>query len=721
MFYKQFKFAKKYWKLFVCSLCLIFIICCGIIINNLYNFNNKSDKIYYLPENFYWAECKTQNEEFSDSLNFTKITEFKRGNLPDNSKKNEDGSFIWVKIPFEIPEKLKNKDLGLTIPYIHFSEKAWLNGEFVGEYGKFPPHQISAQNQSHFYLLSEENLFQDKTNNLILKVYVQGHGSISNKIFISEAEHALQISKDFTFLNSTIYIAFIGGMFATLIIFFSLYLFNPNQKKYFHFVMINFFSMWYIFSFFASDLPIYTSLGISHLNFVKFFNCLCGFGSTFFSASFLISYFNIKEKREIFILRIIILFTQIIILSFVNSYKDLLTFIIPFFLMDILSLSYGIYFLIRQLISKQNRKSAAILILSLIPTLSAIIFDLINKVINKNLFGQYLTVFGWQISIILFLMILAYKYVKTNLDVVQIKQNLELEVKKQTENLEEINKKLEEKNQQIKTEKSKTDNELHLARTIQENFLQKKDAEFLGWQIGILYKPHNEVSGDIYDYYETEGKLNSLSIFDISGHGISSGMISIMAINIIKRNITRGFAVGFTPSKILANISKEIADEKGNIENYLTGITLTIDNFTKTDECKIHLANGGHPYPILYRASQEKAEQIKPEKIENQFGAIGIKDFEVSFPDCDFDMAIDDILVLFTDGVTEPEDAKKNQFGIYRLKAEIKENAEKTPTEIANAINESLENYLGEIKTTDDITIIVMKRCPTADFIEELN
>ena len=197
-------------------------------------------------------------------------------------------------------------------------------------------------------------------------------------------------------------------------------------------------------------------------------------------------------------------------------------------------------------------------------------------------------------------------------------------------------------------------------------------------------------------------------------------MISVMAKNVIRRNFLRGHALEESPSKILSKISREIAEEKGEVDNYLTGIILTIDSFSRTDECEVHIANGGHPYPILYRASQEKAEEILPDNLENQFGAIGIKDFDTSFPTVDFFMAIDDVLVLFTDGVTESENVMKIQFGKHRLKAAIVENASKSPKEIALAIRESLREYMKPLEVNDDITIVVMKRESSSDFIEEI-
>ena len=347
------------------------------------------------------------------------------------------------------------------------------------------------------------------------------------------------------------------------------------------------------------------------------------------------------------------------------------------------------------------------------PSVCSFLFDFVNKFILGDLLLPFTSVFGWQITIVIFLLLLGYQYGKLHLNAEKANITLEDEIRKKTQRLIEIN-------SQLETERSKTSIELDLASSMQKKILPKPEKSFMGWDVAILYEPLQKVSGDLYDYFDLNGKLNGLSLFDISGHGISASMISVMAKNVIRRNFLRGHALEESPSKILSKISREIAEEKGEVDNYLTGIILTIDSFSRTDECEVHIANGGHPYPILYRASQEKAEEILPDNLENQFGAIGIKDFDTSFPTVDFFMAIDDVLVLFTDGVTESENVMKIQFGKHRLKAAIVENASKSPKEIALAIRESLREYMKPLEVNDDITIVVMKRESSSDFIEEI-
>ena len=697
-------------KIFICVALVLINIFNGILVKVLYNFTNPSEKVYYLPQEFYWAPSDSESDEVPSNAEFQKIENFKRGNLPGKEKQN---SFVWVKIEFQIPEEYKNKELGLVIPYLSLAEKAWLNGQFAGSYGKFPPNESTAHFQAHYFLLPQKDLNQNGKNIFLMKVFVQGKGAISNKIFISDSEYAFQRANDITFMNSKVYMMFVGGMFSAFLIFLSIFLFNKKCREYLDFSMMNLCSIGFILSFFASDLPLYTSMCIPNLIFFKFSFCICALLSVFFTSSFLVSFFGEKENSVVFKIRIVLLLVEVFLIASSSDFWQLQASIKVCLVLCVLSMIYGICFPFRKIFQKENRKNAIILMIAFFPSVCSFLFDFVNKFILGDLLLPFTSVFGWQITIVIFLLLLGYQYGKLHLNAEKANITLEDEIRKKTQRLIEIN-------SQLETERSKTSIELDLASSMQKKILPKPEKSFMGWDVAILYEPLQKVSGDLYDYFDLNGKLNGLSLFDISGHGISASMISVMAKNVIRRNFLRGHALEESPSKILSKISREIAEEKGEVDNYLTGIILTIDSFSRTDECEVHIANGGHPYPILYRASQEKAEEILPDNLENQFGAIGIKDFDTSFPTVDFFMAIDDVLVLFTDGVTESENVMKIQFGKHRLKAAIVENASKSPKEIALAIRESLREYMKPLEVNDDITIVVMKRESSSDFIEEI-
>ena len=257
-------------------------------------------------------------------------------------------------------------------------------------------------------------------------------------------------------------------------------------------------------------------------------------------------------------------FVEIFLIASSSDFWQLQTSMKVCLVLCVLSMIYGICFPFRKIFQKENRKNAVILMIAFFPSVCSFLFDFVNKFILGDLLLPFTSVFGWQITIVIFLLLLGYQYGKLHLNAEKANITLEDEVRKKTQRLIEIN-------SQLETERSKTSIELDLASSMQKKILPKPEKSFMGWDVAILYEPLQKVSGDLYDYFDLNGKLNGLSLFDISGHGISASMISVMAKNVIRRNFLRGHALEESPSKILSKISREIAEEKGEVDRFIFG------------------------------------------------------------------------------------------------------------------------------------------------------
>ena len=106
------------------------------------------------------------------------------------------------------------------------------------------------------------------------------------------------------------------------------------------------------------------------------------------------------------------------------------------------------------------------------------------------------------------------------------------------------------------------------------------------------------VSGDLFDIYHRQNNIDGIGIFDISGHGLASGLVTMLVKNIIHQEF---YKIADTDlAEILSRINTRIIQEKADIENYLTGILVRIGSD------KIELVNAGHPFPILYKSKQKE-------------------------------------------------------------------------------------------------------------------
>ena len=191
-------------------------------------------------------------------------------------------------------------------------------------------------------------------------------------------------------------------------------------------------------------------------------------------------------------------------------------------------------------------------------------------------------------------------------------------------------------------------------------------------------------------------------MFDVSGHGVAAGLVTMIAKNTIYQSFNNGRSKSL--EEIMYEINNAIISSKGQIENYLTGLLFRC----KEKDGTIEFSNAGHPRPLLYKKSEDKTISLCTD--QKQYGMIGISDLKVSFPSTTVAMQEGDIIVCFTDGITETENPLREQFGTEKLSKAIQLNKDKTSKEIGACILDSLKTFADCVPFQDDITILVIKR-----------
>ena len=248
--------------------------------------------------------------------------------------------------------------------------------------------------------------------------------------------------------------------------------------------------------------------------------------------------------------------------------------------------------------------------------------------------------------------------------------------------------------------KENIENELRLAQVVQQSFFKHNETIYDKWAISYYNKPMAGVSGDFLDIYSTGNELNGIGIFDVSGHGIASGLVTMLVKNIIFQEFHNGSSDKL--KSILDRINIRYIKEKGNIENYLTGI------LTRMDGDKVEFINAGHSMPIYYNAQEDSANYVQDDN--TAFGAIGLPDIPTNFVSHTVDMQRGDELIFFTDGATEATNADGEDFGKDRLLKSIFRNADRPLTTQINCIISDILTFIGSEQQKDDITIIILKK-----------
>ena len=268
-----------------------------------------------------------------------------------------------------------------------------------------------------------------------------------------------------------------------------------------------------------------------------------------------------------------------------------------------------------------------------------------------------------------------------------------------------MNKNLEDlvtvRTEDLEKEKNRALKEIDLAGFVQKSFYKTDTSELQDFEFELVFKPMAGVSGDLYISIISDNRLQGFGIFDISGHGIASGLVTMLVKNIIEQEFKKGADLPL--NEVMSKINERIIVEKGSIENYLTGMLI---RFNKDG---YELVNAGHPKAILYNSETKQIQTIEQEGV-NQFGAIGIADFPISFEIVNFTMNPGDELLLYTDGISECTNPEKEYFGANGILQVFKDNIDKELKKQVDALPEALFKFTCSEELNDDITYIILKK-----------
>ena len=238
---------------------------------------------------------------------------------------------------------------------------------------------------------------------------------------------------------------------------------------------------------------------------------------------------------------------------------------------------------------------------------------------------------------------------------------------------------------------------MELAKRIQTALLPHNQ-NIKGFQIAATMLPAKEVGGDYYDVIDTHNRYNWVTIGDVSGHGVDSGLIMMMAqTSILSKIDNDGDCL---PSEMLSSVNTIIRENISRLgsDHYMTMMALRIDN-----QSTITVA-GKHQDVVMYRSALNKTESIS---VPGTW--LGITDeIKGSLPDSSFEMHTGDIALLFTDGVTEATDAAGEMFSQIRVEQALNRYADLPVGKLLTKILQEVQAFQEE--QSDDITLVVIKK-----------
>ena len=698
---------------------LLTVFICLILTSVFFSSCGNSPKSFRFDVSNYVSYLETP-PEYGPGQVLQRTPEFKH--LEKKDRRNlvkllsKDKNYIWLRIQFTIPEELNNKDLGLFIGYIRGADLLFLNNKGIRQYGEFPPNENSAGFTGQYFMFAKSDLIQNGVNTVLIKVWPDAFGSISDKMFIGERPDVYTAGERINFFNSKITLTFAGVMLLIFFMYLFLYIVmqkDANKNVYLFFALLNFYTVHFLLPFFASEILWAKPDWLSYSMLIRVFFYGGGFTTVYFANSFIISYIRKKDSLWCIITRLVLFILPLLYSFTLKSTKELNNFMPLIIIFGLLQFLFSVPRLIITIVKKESRKNSLYLVAGFSPVIICLVIDIILKLGYVNTSLPFFTLYGWQVTLWIFLASLLLRFgamymrnTELNSQLSEFNNHLEDVVALRTKELSEANFVLSRG--------------LETVAHVQKNFLPVKNRTFRGWDLSISYTPlDNNVSGDLYDYYFTDSILDGLGIFDVSGHGIPAGLMTILAKGIISQHFITGKKQEEPISEVLEEINKSYIKEKVNVENYITGLLFRFSEFNSKDVCSVEFANAGHPYPLLYKADEDKIIELKQDE-EKQYGILGVEGLDVSFPPMSLRVAANDIIVCFTDGLTDALNKNGDEFSKEKIFSIIKEHHNENALMIINRIMDALYSFLGRKNLSDDVTVIVLKRTNSAEYIEEI-
>jgi len=243
--------------------------------------------------------------------------------------------------------------------------------------------------------------------------------------------------------------------------------------------------------------------------------------------------------------------------------------------------------------------------------------------------------------------------------------------------------------------RQRLEQELEVAREIQTSFLPPCCPEVPGWQISAFWRSAREVGGDFYDFIPLPRDHEGLVIADVADKGVPAALF--MAVT---RTLTRAASIHShrTPAEVLMRLNEMI------IADARSDLFVTVFFADLSPVGRVISANAGHNPPLVVRAATGEVEYLTPHGM-----ALGVMP-EVTLHNQQIKLENGDVLVLYTDGVTDALDARGSEFGLERLERCIVTHHHQTSEEIVTAIQKAINEFVGDEPPFDDLTLVVAKR-----------
>lgn len=625
----------------------------------------------------------------------------------------------WLRKKIIFDKDLPRESLGLMLGQIANADETYFNGVKIGGMGGFPPRDFSMWNHPRHYVVPRSLIKYGGENVISIRVsyfvYCEMIGTLAIANYDDWSfDRSLQ---NFFRITMNFVIIFMGF---PLLLMFLLFFIRKRDQEYLFYILQLMAGLFIVID--ACDYFFWRSFGSTLLRLK-----VLGFSWAALNVVhpiFLHRIYGLSRKKTEIGLWIFLLFIVLLLSTVTGKPADRLQAVVLIALTTPIGL-YNLSCHISALVKKRPYAPlfsvfGAIVILGAIH--DAFVYFPKFGGFALNIFGYTPEnlVFGYSAAALYTgtALLLIQRLINTmnNLDELNVK--LEDKVRQRTEQLtrsnsdlhqameevELINDNLTDANRSLKIAEHMHERDLAMAVNVQSSFLPGGPPVSEQYDIAYLFKPMAGISGDFFDFYLDGKELVGAGIFDVSGHGISSGLLTLIAKSIIYETFMDMRSERL--NAVFDRINKKLIKEIGHIDNYLTGILV------RMNDDSLEYVNGGH-HDMAYRLGRSgKVGKVLGRDGNTLAGPfMGIREMEEPYRSVTIKIGAGDCFLLYTDCLDETWDTSKRSYGESRIMESLKKAPDGSASDILRCVMNDFYSFAGkEDNFKDDLTVMVIKR-----------
>ena len=236
--------------------------------------------------------------------------------------------------------------------------------------------------------------------------------------------------------------------------------------------------------------------------------------------------------------------------------------------------------------------------------------------------------------------------------------------------------------------------ELRIGRTVQKALLPEENPTLAGWSIWLFTRPANDVGGDLVDYINLDSDHLGLALGDVAGKGLGAALLmsklqstlraiapDYKSLSELGERINLIFCRDSLPNKFATLVYLELTQNSGNVR----------------------LLNAGHLPPSLVLHGSNVNE------LSRGAAALGLMKSS-KFQEQEIELSPGDLLLTYSDGVTEARNERDEFFGDQRLISIIGKSAGVSPENVGEKILAEVDTFVGDAPRSDDLSLVIIKR-----------